>query len=199
MKKILLMAALMAFTVTTFDTTAIAAAKHRVGADGAVRMPLGDWADFTGILGLGAMFRYEFLVNPQLTVTGRIGYIYGMPKSENSVDFSTSEIPILAGIKWYFKGYKSMKRAGLYGAAELGLFMITAKWEGGGTSDDKSENKFGATIGAGYEMGALDFRGAFLLPNLAGDFEKVDTTTGKKEEYMPFGLLFTVGYTFASF
>jgi hypothetical protein len=193
MKKILLMAALMAFTVTTFDTSAIAAPKHRVDADGALRIPLGDWADATGMLGLGAMFRYEFLVNPQLTVTGRIGYIYGMPKSENSIDFSTSEIPILAGIKWYFKGYKSMKRAGLYGAAELGMFHITVKTDAEG-SKDESETEFGATIGAGYEMGALDFRGAFLMPNLSGDMKNKEN-----EDFMPFGVLFTVGYTFASF
>jgi hypothetical protein len=64
---------------------------------------------------------------------------------------------------------------------------VINKWEAeyNGTSDSDSETDIGLTLGGGYQMGDLDFRGQLFFPDM-----------GEMEDFM--GLLFNVGYTFAS-
>jgi len=137
--------------------------KMLFGADLAVGIPVGDLADGAGI-GLGILPRFEFTLAPRLALTGRAGYVYHLEK--NSLKFS--EIPVLAGVKYDLTD-------ALYGAVELGLFHITAS----GTypligTVSSSDDNFGATIGAGYRAGDLDFKLGLHILDLGNAGESME-------------------------
>jgi hypothetical protein len=150
------------------------AAKGILGVDGALAIPFGNWGDFVGI-GIGALFRAEYNLIPNLNLTGRAGLIYHLPKDNGFGDITFYEVPILAGVKYAFAD-------AFYGAAELGLFWGKASADGGSTS----ETNLGFTIGAGYRMNALDFRAGLHILDLG---EAGDTTQ----------LVLNVGYNFSTF
>lgn len=171
---------------------------HRLAGDLGLVMPLGDWGDTAGF-GVGPMLRYEYLMSPQLSLTGRIGFIYHMMKETKSVEYSSTEIPILVGARYFFKGYTSKKREGLYAGGELGFFMMKTKGEGAGYSDDNDRNRIGLTVGAGYELGDIDFNLSLLLPNLLLTEDTKDAMGESVSEKMNLGIMFTVGYSFFAF
>jgi hypothetical protein len=168
----------------TYDeptTRTFGGASHSLGIDTGVRIPFGNWADATGIVGIGGLFRYEYLgISPQFNVTTRIGFIYGLSKDNGGAKSSTNELPVLAGVKYYFTGYTSGKRQGLNIAGELGLVYITAKAEFMGTSYKSSEAKFGFMAGAGYEVANFDLGARFFAPSVSdiGEFKGVVVTLG---------------------
>ncbi len=162
-----------------------------VGADAAFMLPVGDFADITGPL-LGALLHFEYPVMPGVVVTARTGYLYGLKKEQGLGKFGVSDIPIWAGGKYYFSGQMN----GLYGGLELGLNILSFRSEvdmgsfgglgGGKIEGSESETKFGANLGLGYRVDALDFRGSFNMLDLghAGD---------------TMGIMASVGYSFARF
>lgn len=185
MKKLLTVALFVVASLSA--SVAEAVPQHRLGADLGVRIPFGDWADTTGIVGIGGLFRYEYLgISPQLNITARLGYIFGLSKDVNGADVSTSELPILAGVKYFFTGYTSGKREGFYVAGELGMVYIKAKASFMGMSASSSDTKFGLMAGVGYEVSNWDFGARFFAPSL-GDFG----------DFM--GVVATVGYSFYTF
>lgn len=194
MKRLLTLAlfAAMALVVVPAESQA---KDMRLAVDGGGVMPIGDWSDMSGI-GIGALLRYEYLMSPNLTITGRVGYIYGLGKSYGGMDVSTNEIPIMGGVRYYFQGYKSKKREGLYASGELGLISISINWEidgcdgssmagaFGGCDYSGSTTELGGTAGIGYELpSGIDVNASAFLPSL-GDM---------------FGILVTVGYSFYAF
>ena len=187
--KHLLIAALLAAVTMGLAPTESHAKDMRLGVDGGVRLATGEWADVTG-LGFGGFLRYEYLMSSRLTITGRAGYMYGLSKDVEGADFATSELPIMAGARYFFTGYTSKKREGLYVSAELGFVMMkmTGKtcFAGRCTSNDEDRYKLGMTAGVGYEFAGLDVNASAFLPESA-----------KASDL--FGMLFTLGYAFVSF
>ncbi|HNS98510.1 MAG TPA: hypothetical protein PKL73_16275, partial [Polyangiaceae bacterium] len=122
---------------------------------------------------LGALLKLEVPVNPGLEVTGRAGYLYGLEKNDCC---SMSDIPIWAGVRYFFDG--SFENA--YVGGELGLNMVTAKVEVMGVSASASDTDFGAGLSVGFKPGDLDVRGTFSMLDLghAGDSMLVGASVG---------------------
>lgn len=156
------------------------AAQGKLGADGALVLPFGDWGDAAG-LGIGATLHYDHPLNENLTLTGRLGYIHHLAKEEGPATFRFSEIPIMVGAKYHLANVP-----GLYLAGEVGLthMMFGGEVEllGQKVEIDDSETELGMTLGAGYSMGAWDFAGKLYLPDIG------DAT----------GLMAMVGYNFTT-
>jgi hypothetical protein len=122
------------------------AKKMLLGADLAVALPVGDFGDGAGI-GIGILPRFEYTLAPRLALTGRLGYIYHLEKNS----FKFSEIPVLVGAKYDLTD-------ALYGAVELGLVHSMVSFNFLGADLSSSDDNLGATIGAGYRAGDLDFK-----------------------------------------
>ena len=148
----------------------------QLAADGALAVPVGNLSNGAGV-GIGALLRYEYLIQPQLALTGRAGLIYHIPKSVNGADSTFWTIPILAGAKYALNEQ-------FYVAGELGLFSnhssATVMTPFGNFSGSASETDFGLTAGAGYRRGDLDFRVALNILNLdhAGDSMTIGANVG---------------------
>lgn len=130
-----------------------------IGADLRLALPLGNFSDAAG-LGIGALGRFEYVLTPQVNLTGRIGFTYFLPKSVGGVDLHYWTIPILVGAKFAVI-------PNLYVAGEIGLFNnhFTTDVPFFGTVSG-SETDFGLTLGAGYRMGDLDFRASLEFVDL---------------------------------
>jgi len=182
-------------TMTTLLTSAAVlfasqatAQEMLVGVDGGLVLPLGDWANATGV-GFGALGRFEYALDPQLSATGRVGYITHLEKDDR---YKTSELPILAGLRLGLSGEPD----GLYVAGEAGLVNFTLRQPtgsavfgnqvGGGDKVSNSELKFGATAGAGYRAGNIDGRVGIFIASVS-DLEET------------LGVMATIGYNFAKF
>ncbi len=167
--------------------------KIGVGADVMFVLPLGDFADASGPQ-IGAVARVGYRVMPALELTGRVGYLHGLSKEQSfsvlgttiTSKTSISNIPIWVGARYFFM----QPTSGLYGAAEIGANMLSAKAEvGGQSSSSDTETRFGFNVGAGYvisESLPIDIRAQFMHHNLLG------TEDGEKSML---GLGFSVGYT----
>lgn len=144
--------------------------KMWLGADVGLLVPLlGDYPDAAGI-GFGGHLTFSYVLNTMMHVTARAGYHHHLAKN----DITISNIPILAGIKYYF--------GAVYASAEVGLSMNKFKF--GGASDSKT--KFASAIGAGYTMGKLDIRVGAFMPETAKAGDGID-------------LMATVGMNFVGF
>jgi ABC-type amino acid transport substrate-binding protein len=153
-----------------------AAGKLTIGVDGAFQLPLGNLADGTG-MGFGALVRAEYNLIPSLNGTLRTGYIYSLSKDTAGLKTSLNNIPIWVGGKYFITDM-------IYGAAEVGLNMLTATVSGEmfGVSVDtsSSENKFGGTVGAGALIGPLDVKAQLEVLDFgeAGDSMAVMVNVG---------------------
>jgi hypothetical protein len=194
MKKLVAVATLG--LITALGGTAFAQdADKKIGVGGDLQfvLPIGDMADGTGPL-IGPVLRGGYRVIPALELTGRIGYLFGLSKSQNvgvgptsvTVNTSLSDIPIWLGGRYFFMDPSS----GLYGAAELALNLMTAKVSDG-TSVSNSVTREGFNVGAGYVISKdlpIDIRAQYMMFNLLGK------DSGEKT-LMGIGL--SVGYTFS--
>lgn len=164
--------------------------KIGIGGDIQFMLPLGDLGDASGPL-IGPVLRAGYRVTPPLELTLRIGYLFGLSKETGPVKTSISMIPIWVGARYFFME----PYAGVYGAAELAVNMITPHAEVGGTSvDGDSSTRFGANLGVGYVISKdlpIDIRAQFMLLNLLG---KEDVAGVEEKTYMGLGL--SAGYTF---
>ncbi len=180
MKKLFIVALFVVASLSA--AVAEAAPQHRLGVDAAfdiTKFSVGGQSKT--YMGIGGLFRYEYMgVMPQLSITARLGYLFGLKKDSVGISY----LPILAGVKWYFTGHTSEKREGFYVAGELG-FVYTKIAVSGGFGGG-SENYFGLTAGAGYEISDIDICARFFAPSIA-DLGDV------------MGGLITVGYSFYAF
>lgn len=175
-------------SVTLVWTGTVMADDMLVGVDGGLVLPLGDWSNVSG-LGFGALGRFELALDPQLSVTGRVGYITHLEANDS---YKTSELPILAGLRYGLSGEPD----GLYVAGEAGLVNFTFRQPvaagvfgttvSEGEKKSTSELKFGLAAGAGYRSGKIDGRAGIFIVSV-GDLEET------------FGLMATIGYNFVSF
>lgn len=169
--------------------------KIGVGGDLQFVIPLGDLGDASGPL-IGPVLRVGYRVMPPLELTLRAGFLFGISKdrSQGGIDASSgiNIIPVHVGARYFFME----PYAGLYGAAEIGMNIISPKASVGGTSVDglDSQTRFGANIGAGYVISKdlpIDIRAQFMMFNLIGK----ESTAGV-DEATQFGLGLSAGYTF---
>ncbi len=162
-----------------------------VGGDLQFVLPLNsDFSNATGPL-IGVLVHGGYRVIPALEITGRIGYLYGLSKSQGQIagqDYSTSisDIPIFVGARYYFME----PPAGLYGAAEIGANLLSVKASVAGQSASNGATREGINLGVGYVISPdlpIDIRAQFMYLNLLG------TDSGEKGEY---GLGISAGYSF---
>lgn len=133
-------------------------ARFKAGLDGAFVLPLSQWADSYSGVGFGALGRFEVGVSPIVSLTARVGYLFGL----TAHDWSTNEIALLAGAKVFALGDRL---GGLYMALELGGVHMTF------TSHlpyGSSWTRFGVggTAGLGYEVVGVDVRAQVFVPDL---------------------------------
>ncbi len=167
------------------DPAPAAAGKVTLGVDAAFMLPLGDWADRSG-LGFGGLIRGEYNVLPNLNVTGRVGYIYSLKKEESAEGVTTklnvNVLPIWVGAKYFLTDM-------FYGGAEVGLNHLMSKGEmsGGGMdlSGSTSDDKLGVNVGAGALISGIDLRAQLSFLSIG------DTTDAM-------ALIVTAGYNFMS-
>ncbi len=100
--------------------------QNNAGLQLGLNFPMGDFSNISGT-GFGFAGTYEYMVMPQLGLTGSIGYYHFGSKSVAegfglSVETSTSVVPIVVGGRYYFMKGEIMP----YGGAELGLYILSA-------------------------------------------------------------------------
>jgi hypothetical protein len=153
-------------------------------------LPLGDFGKVTGPQ-IGPLVRIGYRVIPQLELTGRVGYLFGLSKSRSipllgDLNYSVSNIPIWVGARYFFMDAP----AGLYGAGELAINLMSAKAEAGGQSTSTSITREGVNLGVGYVISKelpIDIRAQFSVLNLLGKETNESTFTA---------LGVSAGYTF---
>ena len=145
-----------------------------LGVDAVLSFPVGDYGDFADA-SLGALARIEFPLKPNLSITGRLGFILDIGEPGG---FDTSYIPIYGGVKSTLSGSGTNK---LFAFGELGATIVRATAEFQGVESSDSETKLGLTGGIGYHMGKVQLRAGLWFPSLG------DADDG-------FGLMANVGY-----
>jgi len=133
--------------------------KLTVGVDAAFQLPLGNFADATG-LGFGGLLRGEYNLIPNLNGTLRAGYIYSLKKDTAGFKTAVDDIPIWVGGKYFINEM-------IFAGAELGLNMLKTRVDGSllgiPVSGSSTENKFGANVGAGVLLSGLEIRAGFEI------------------------------------
>ena len=146
--------------------------KMTLGIDAQFMLPIGDLADATGPQ-IGPLVRFGYRVIPALELTGRVGYLFGLSKTQGTlpivgeVKSSLSNIPIWVGARYFFMDAP----AGLYGAAEIAINLMSFKAEAGGSSNSTSATREGVNLGVGYVISKelpIDIRAQFSVLNLLG-------------------------------
>jgi hypothetical protein len=160
-----------------------APARHTIGGDFMVAIPVGQWADVTGV-GFGPLVRYEYRLLPEVAITGRVGFL-GHVYKDLAQGFKTRtwEMPILAGARY-------LSKIGVWGGAELGMFVIGSRTKipnsvafFGGDSRTDTGVRFGTVLSGGYRWRGFDAGFSLIVPDI-DDFV---------------GFAFTVGYNFLRF
>ena len=155
---------------TIVSSSAFAAEKMGVGADAEFALPIGNLGDAAGI-GFGAVGKFNYNINDNISLTGRLGFIYHLAKDYGIVTVGISYIPVRAGMKYFFMGNND----GFYVGGEAGVNYLMARASSSSSlvtsTGGDSSLKFGLGGGAGYQLGKLDFRGGlnFLDVGHIGD------------------------------
>ncbi len=140
-----------------------------IGAN--VALPMGDWSDGANT-GFGGTATYERSFTPNVTGQVYAGYITFGGESFTDPDFgdysySTSMIPIMAGVKYFFQPGK-----GFYANALLGVhlynFSTSYPDEFAAYEVSESSTEFSFGLGAGYEIpvggkNAVDITAHYML------------------------------------
>jgi len=164
--------------------------KIGIGVEGQFMLPLGDFSDGTGPQ-IGPLVRFGYRVIPALELTARTGYLFGLSKDQGvGVSTSVSNIPLWLGARYFFME----PYAGLYGAAELAINLMTVHSTvtvlGQDASASTGLTREGFNLGVGYVISKelpIDIRAQFSMLNLLGK-ETGETT------FIALGL--SAGYTF---
>ncbi|HYG17486.1 MAG TPA: outer membrane beta-barrel protein [Ohtaekwangia sp.] len=139
---------LVAFALVTLSaTSSLAQGRFSVGPE--LALPMGDFGDVSGV-GFGASVRYEGAINENLNWMGTVGFLTFSEKDDFGVKIS--QIPIQAGIKYYF----TESYSGFYAGAELGFHIVKAKVDVFGESMSTSETEFGFAPQVGYHLANID-------------------------------------------
>jgi hypothetical protein len=150
---------------------------NTIGGDVLFVLPTGDYGDVAN-LGIGIAGRFSHALNPQLSITGRLGYIYHLVDDALGDDFSVAMILVYGGARYMLK---PMPNGGIFGFGELGINHVAVSF---GDIDD-SEDDLSLNLGAGYQTGQIEARGSLFY------------TSGDEDSLV--GLMLGVGYNFTAF
>ena len=138
-----------------------------VVVSGNLAIPFGDFSDGAGI-GFGGTVTGIYSYTPQIAFTGTAGYLMFGSKSAgttgNSVDVSTSAIPIMAGARYFLQPGGEGPQIFVGGEIGFHLYSVSSDIEytdpfTGNTVTDKgsaSSTEFAFAPMAGVQMGNLD-------------------------------------------
>lgn len=162
------------------------APQSKVGGDLAFVLPLGDYADGVNAA-FGLFGRFEFGLSSQLFATGRLGFLYHLVDSDPDGDFSLTMIPIYGGIRYNLEP----TGGGLFLLGELGLNIVRVSVSFLGTEISDTDTNVSLNLGAGFQTGALNFKGTlFITPGVGSTSGDGGTTL--------VGLMAAVGFDFAA-
>lgn len=130
-----------------------------IGADLAVAIPLNSAYRDAINAAIGVLGRFEFGLNPQLAITGRVGLLYSLAKDFGGETPTILNIPVMGGVKYM------IGTSGLFAHGEVGINH--ARISVGDISDSSTKLTFDA--GAGYQKGKLQFRAGFWYTATEGD------------------------------
>ncbi len=156
------------------DDGAMASGEYSISADGAFVLPLGDWADFSGP-GIGVMARGNYQLQDKLQITGRLGYIYHLPKDQGGVDLSTAELLILGGARY------DLGPAAVDVATGLNMWSVSVG------DNSESKTRIALMLGASMPLDPVEIGVGLLIPNLLLTEDGEDTEMG---------IMATCGYKF---
>jgi opacity protein-like surface antigen len=146
MKKFLLIAlvAISVFVISSLQASS--KEEMKIGGDIGIALPMGDFGDFANTgFGLNAVFSY--FLNPQLAITGTLGY-WSFGSKVDGYSFST--VPLNGGIQYRFNKGKFQP----FVSAETLMFFnsVSYKYLGYSASDSKTEFGFVPGIGAAFPL-----------------------------------------------
>jgi hypothetical protein len=122
-------------------------------------LPIGSFSDGSNV-GFGGSIRYDGAIQDKLNWTATGGFLsFGIKDLGVGATGSTTMIPIMGGVKYYF----TETNKGMYAGADLGLVFASVSVNTGFGSGSVSETKFGFTPGIGYRAGAFDIAARFNL------------------------------------
>jgi hypothetical protein len=162
-----------------------AAAPNTIGADASFILPTGDYADGVDAA-IGVAGRFEHKLNPNLSIIGRLGFIYNLTSQDG---LSVNMITLTGGARY---NLSATSADGVFLAGDVGLNNIRSSIDVGGVSGSDSETKVTAFLGGGYQLGKIQAKASvFITPDVGGG-NGTDSST-------LIGVVATVGYDFASF
>jgi Outer membrane protein beta-barrel domain len=141
----------------SFSQLVPAKGKMTLGPALELSLPIGNFSDYAGF-GFGGTARFEYGLEPNLALTGNLGYLYWGGKSGDQYDWSNSAVPLLAGVKYGIG--KSFFVSG-----ELGFYFYTIDWNYTGPSGgllgflgsySASSTQFMLAPGIGYQKGPIE-------------------------------------------
>lgn len=116
-----------------------------IGGDIGLAMPTGDAGDALET-GFGFNGVFSYFINPQLIVTGNIGYwSFSVKGSTSGASATFSTIPVLGGIQYRFNTSKFQP----FVSAETLMFFNSWSVSYGGMSGSESKTEFGFVPGVG--------------------------------------------------
>ena len=130
------------------EMEAAAGPKMKLGAAAGVLLPMGDWADVTG-LGIGIIGRIGYMVSPKLMVLGQPMYMHHLEKDM----LATKELGLLAGAR-----FMVTPEIGVGGDIGYMTFKLCID----GTCGD-SEGRIPLNLSAEYSMASGLYAGANLF------------------------------------
>jgi hypothetical protein len=150
MKKFLLIALIVLCIANIGGLQAASKEEMKIGGDIGLGMPMGDFGDAVST-GFGINGVFSYFVNPQLIVTGTLGYWSFSAKGSNSTTSLTfSTIPLNGGIQYRFNKGKFQP----FISAETLLFFnsVSLTYLGYSQSDSKTEFGFIPGFGAAFPL-----------------------------------------------
>lgn len=127
-----------------------ASAQISIGAYGGLALPMGDLSDGKYKMGFGGGVAGNYSLNDNMTVGANIGY-YSFT-NEASDDITMTSLPIMATFNYYFadEGFKP------FVGAEVGMSMVTSKFNILGISAEGKSTAFGFGLVGGAAYGMSD-------------------------------------------
>ncbi len=130
--------------------------------------------DSKGIDGIvGVLGTIDYALQPQLEVTGRIGYMHYLVDGDA---VSLSQIPLWGGARYFVQPGNQ----GLFFHGEAGINILRSSVELLGTTSSNSETELGLNLLGGFRQGKLIAEGGIYIASLdnAGDLLIVGGTVG---------------------
>jgi len=164
--------------------------RGKLGLDGAFVVPLGKWRDEARV-GYGALVAARAHAGRGFALTGRAGYVAHSWK-DYRLRRSTSEIPVLFGVKWYLGEYEGFYVGGEIGVTVLSHRMKTPDDLPGYASKVLSRTSWGISgvFGVGVEFANVDVRGQVYFPTMVAGEEGADSFVG---------VMLNLGYRFFAY